>query len=182
MSATSTHNGTINGIRTALGIAGGLALILGVLILVWPGKTAMVATALIAIYAVAAGLVYLGLGIFSRVKTGWSRVGNIVLGLVFIIAGVVAIANLFAATAWMGVFIGLFLGITWIVEGVVAFATISGARSRGWTIFFAIVSILAGIVLLFTPLWGATVLWLLVGISGIVLGVLNIVRAFTFGR
>ena len=31
-----------NGIRTALGVGGVLSLILGILILVWPGKTAMV--------------------------------------------------------------------------------------------------------------------------------------------
>ena len=55
----------VNGIRTALGLSGAIALIVGILILVWPGRTAIVVTAIIAVYAVIGGLVYAGLGIFS---------------------------------------------------------------------------------------------------------------------
>jgi len=51
-----------------------------------------------------------------------------------------------------------------------------------WTIFFAILSIIAGIILLFSPAWGAAVLWLILGIALIVLGLLNIIRAFRFGK
>ncbi|GAA1931377.1 hypothetical protein GCM10009775_24380 [Microbacterium aoyamense] len=170
----------VNGIRTALGIAGVLAVIVGILILVWPGKTAMVVTAIIAIYAIAAGLVYAGLGIFSKTKGGWSRVGHIVLGVLFIIAGVIAFLNLGAATAWLALFLGILVGIMWIVEGVVALSTLGDSASKGWSIFFAIISIIAGVVLLFSPLWGAVVLWWLLGISLIVLGIINVVRAFTF--
>jgi len=170
----------VNGIRTALGIGGVLAVIAGVLILVWPGWTAFVVVAIIAIYAIAAGLVYAGLGIFSKVKGGWSRVGHILLGLLFIIAGIVALLNLASATAWFAVFLGLFVGIAWIIEGIVSLSTLGDASSKGWTIFFAILSIVAGIVLLFSPLWGSVVLWLLLGISLVVLGIVQVIRAFTF--
>ena len=53
--------------------------------------------------------------------------------------------------------------------------------SKGWAIFFGILSIIAGIVLLFSPLY-IVVLWWILGISLIVLGIIQIVRAFTFGR
>ena len=56
------------------------------------------------------------------------------------------------------------------------------APSRGWAIFFGILIVVAGIVLLFSPLWGAIVLFIIAGISLIVLGIVQIVRAFTFGR
>ena len=46
----------------------------------------------------------------------------------------------------------------------------------------AVISIIAGIYLLVNALLGALVLWLLLGIMLIVLGVVQIVRAFTFGR
>ncbi|WP_194408629.1 HdeD family acid-resistance protein [Microbacterium cremeum] len=170
----------VNGIRTALGVGGVLAVIVGILILVWPGKTAAVVAAIIAIYAIAAGLVYAGLGIFSKTKGGWARVGHILLGILFIIAGVVALFNLTATTAWLAVFIGILVGIMWIVEGIVALSTLGDAASKGWSIFFAILSIVAGIVVLFSPVWGTIVLWWLLGISLIVLGIINIVRAFTF--
>jgi uncharacterized membrane protein HdeD (DUF308 family) len=171
----------VNGIRTALGLSGLVALIVGILILVWPGKTAIVVTAIIAIYAVVGGLVYLGLGVFSKSMRGWARVGHIVLGALYIVAGVIAFFNLAQTAAFLAVFLGILVGIMWIVEGVVSLTNLGGARSRAWTAFFAILSIVAGIILLFSPLWGALVLWWLLGISLVVLGILQIMRAFTFG-
>ena len=178
--ASEAEKSAVNGIRTALGVGGVLALIVGILILVWPGKTAAVVTAIIAIYAIAAGLVYAGLGIFSRTKGGWARVGHIVLGILFIIAGVVALFNLGQATAWLALFLGILVGILWIVEGIVALSTLGDAASKGWSIFFAILSIIAGVIILFAPVWGAAVLWWILGISLVVLGIINVVRAFTF--
>lgn len=180
--ASEAEKSAVNGIRTALGIGGVLAVIVGILILVWPGRTAAFVTAIIAIYAIAAGLVYAGLGIFSKTKGGWARVGHIVLGILFIIAGVVALFNLAQTTAWLALFLGILVGIMWIVEGIVSLSTLGDASSKAWTIFFAILSIIAGTILLFSPLWGAAVLWWLLGISLIVLGIINVVRAFTFGK
>lgn len=182
MTEPSIAKAATNGIRTALGVGGVLSVILGILILVWPAKTAMVVTAIIAIYAIAAGLVYAGLGIFSSNKGGWSRLGYIGLGVLFVIAGIVAFANLGATTVWLAAFVGILVGIMWIVEGVVALSTLDLAPSRGWTIFFAIISIIAGVTLLFSPIWGAVTLWWLLGIGAVVLGIINIVRAFSFGK
>lgn len=170
----------LNGIRTALGLSGAIALIVGILILVWPGRTAIVVTAIIAVYAIVGGLVYAGLGIFSKSMSGWARVGHIVLGVIYVIAGVIAFFNLGATAAWLALFLGILVGIMWIVEGVVALTTLGGSASKGWTVFFAIISIIAGIVLLFSPIWGAVVLWWLLGISLVVLGIIQIVRAFSF--
>lgn len=178
---SAAEKSAVNGIRTALGVAGVLSVIVGILILAWPGKTAMVVTAIIAIYAIAGGLVYAGLGIFSRNKGGWARLGHIALGILFIIAGVVALINLGQTTAWLAVFVGILVGIMWIVEGIVALSTLGDASSKGWSIFFAILSIVAGIVLLFSPLYIA-LLWWLLGIALIVLGIINVVRAFTYGK
>ncbi len=179
---SSLEKSAVNGIRTALGVGGVLAVIVGILILAWPGKTAMFVTVIIAVYAIAAGLVYAGLGIFSKTKGGWARVGHILLGLLFIIAGIVMLLNLQSATGWFAVVFGILVGIMWIVEGIVSLSTLGDAGSKGWTIFFAIISIIAGVLVLFSPLWGAVVLWWLLGIALIVLGIINIVRAFTFGK
>lgn len=183
MSETLSSDGksVVNGIRTAFGIGGVVALIVGILILVWPLKTAAVGTAIIAIYAIASGLVYAGIGIFSKTLSGWARVGHIVLGVLFVVAGIVALTNLGDTTVFLAIFVGVFIGITWIVEGVVALTTLSSAGSKGWTVFYAIVSLIAGVLLLFSPLYVA-LLWLFVGISLVVLGIVQIVRAFTFGK
>ena len=178
--ASEAEKSAVNGIRTALGIGGVLAIIAGALILAWPEKTAAFITVIIAIYAIAAGLVYAGLGIFSRTKGGWARVGHILLGIVFIIGGVVALVNLGPATFGLAVFLGILVGIMWIIEGIVALSTLGDAASKGWSIFFAILSIVAGIIVLFAPLWAAAVLWWILGFALVVLGIVNIGRAFTF--
>lgn len=179
MSTSSADKTVTNGIRTAFGISGVVALIFGILILVWPHATAAAGTALIAIYAIAAGLVYAGLGIFSKTAGGWSRIGHIMLGILFVIAGIIALTNLADTTAFIAIFVGILIGIMWIVEGVVALSTLSLSASKGWTVFFAIISILAGLTLLFSPAYVA-LLWLFVGISLVVLGIIQIVRAFSW--
>lgn len=184
MSTTSatTASPVANGIRTALGVGGVIALIVGILILVWPSKTAMVVAAIIAIYALVGGLVYASLGIFSKTMGGWARVGHIILGIVFIIAGILAFMNLVLTTAWLAVFLGVMVGIMWIIEGIVALTTLGDTASKGFSIFFAIISIIAGAVLCFSPVLGAATLWLLLGIAMVVLGILQIIRAFSFGK
>lgn len=70
-----------------------------------------------------------------------------------------------------------------LIEGVVSLRTASHrSKARAWTIFFAIVSIVAGIVLLFSPLLGAVTLFILIGLLLIVLGIFQIVRAIQFGK
>ena len=178
--STSSSTPAVKAVRTALAVSGALSLVVGLLILLWPGRTAEVAVGIIAVYVMIAGVVNIGIGIFFR--SGWARVGYIVLGLLFIAAGIFSFFNLAATTAWFGVFIGTLVGILWIIEGVVSLTTLGDSASKGWTIFFAIVSILAGIVLLFSPLLGAVTLFLLIGFSLIVLGVFQIVRAIRFGK
>jgi uncharacterized membrane protein HdeD (DUF308 family) len=179
-SDSAAEKSAINGIRTALGIGGVLAVIAGLFIIFQPANAAFLVTIVIAIYAIAAGLVYAGLGVFSRQKGGWARVGHIALGILFIIAGIIALVNLQQTTAWLAIFIAILVGIMWIVEGIVALSTLGDARSKVWSIIFAIISIVAGIYLLFNALIGAAVLWWLLGIALVVLGIINIVRAFTY--
>lgn len=180
MSGSAAEKSAINGVRTAFGVGGVLSILAGLLILWQPQGSAAFVTVVIAIYAIVGGLVYAGLGIFSKAKGGWARLGHIVLGLIFIAGGIVALFNLQQATAWLAVFVGILVGILWIVEGIVSLSTLGDAASKGWTIFFAIISIIAGLYLVISPLLGAVVLWWLLGILLIVLGIIQIVRAFKF--
>lgn len=180
MSAAASTT-AVNGIRTAIGVGGTLAVVVGVLILAWPGKTAVVVTAIIAIYAVVAGLAYAGLGVFTREKRGWSRVGHIALGLILVIAGGIALTHLASTAVGLAVFVGILVAVMWIIEGVVALSTLDDAPSMGWSVAYAVLSIAAGILLLFAPAWGVVLLWWILGLSLVVLGAVNVVRAFRFG-
>lgn len=170
-----------NGIRASLGVGGLVALAVGLLILLWPDKTAMVVVGIVAAYTLIAGVVNLAVGIFSRRLGPWPRIGYLALGVVFVLAAVIMFANLGPAAVGFAAILGVFIGIAWIVEGLVGITMIGDATSKTWTIISSIISVVAGITLLSSPLWGAAFLWLLLGISLVVLGVVQIVRAFRFG-
>ena len=172
----------INTVRTTLGITGAVSLIVGILITFWPKDSAVVITVILGIYFIIAGLAYAGLGIFSKGISGGARTLDIILGILFVVGGVIVLANPSGSATVLGIFLGILIGILWIVEGIVALVQSSDAPSKGWAIFFGILSVVAGIVLLFSPLWGAVILFIIAGISLIVLGIIQIVRAFTFGR
>lgn len=169
-------------IRITLAVSGAIALIAGIVLLVWPVKSAVIVTGIFAAYLVVAGIVYIGLGIFSHRKGGWARVGHIVLGLLYIVAGIIAFANLGVAAATLALVVVIFIGISWIVDGVVSLTLLGSDGSRVWTLLYALLSIIAGIVVLFSPLYAAAVLWLFLGISLVVLGIVQIVRAITIGK
>lgn len=172
----------LKSIRVALAVSGVLALIAGIVLLVWPVKSAVIITGIFAAYLIIAGLVYIGLSIFSGAKGGWSRVGHIVLGLFYIVAGVIAFANLGMAAATLAFVVVIFIGISWIVDGVVALSLLGRDGSRVWTLLYALLSIIAGVVVLFSPIIAGLAFWLLLGISLVILGVVQIVRAITLGK
>ena len=172
----------VNSIRVALGISGAVALIFGILITFWPKDSAIVLTVLLGIYFIIAGLAYAGLGIFSKGISGGARALDIILGVLFVIGGIAMVSSPSESAVLLGIFLGVFIGILWIVEGVVALVQSGDAPSRGWAIFFGLLSIVAGIVLLFSPVWGAAILFWILGIALMILGIVQIVRAFTFGR
>lgn len=182
LDATDLSKSSINTIRATLGIAGSLALIFGILITFWPKDSVIVLTWIVGLYFLVAGIAYLGLGIFSRGISGGSRALDIILGLLFAIGGLIVLFNPSDSAVVIGVFLGILIGILWIVEGVVTLVQSGDAPSRGWAIFFGLLGIVAGIIVLFSPLWGAVFLFWFAGIALIVLGIVQIVRAFTFGR
>ena len=170
-------------VRTIMGVGGLVALVIGVLILINPVQSGAVMMSFVAIifaiYMVITGLVFLGSMIFSKTMGGWRRVGNAVLGLLYLIAGIIIFGNPGATAAVLTAVLSIFIGILWIFEGIMSFAAARESKSKTWSIIYGIVSIIAGIVLIVTPLVAAVTLWILVGASLAVMGVVQIVRAFT---
>lgn len=172
----------VSAVRVMLGLSGALSLVMGILVVAWPGRTAAVVAGLIAVYAFIAGLVYAGIAIFGSRKGGWWRLGYLLLAAVYIVAAVLALSNLRATAAFLAVFLGIMIGAVWVIQGAGSIALSRYAPSRGWAITAGLISIVAGILLLISPLLGAAVLWWLLGISLIVVGITQVVQAFTFGR
>lgn len=178
-STTKQTNG--EGFRVALGIGGLIAVVLGLLILLFPGKTGAVTMQLVAAiaaaYALVVGVVYLGTAVFGKTLGGWARLGHIVLGALYVIGGVVMMLNLGATAVMLTVFLTVTIGILWIFESVLSFTAARHAKSKAWAIIYGVISLLAGLALIFSPLLSAVTLWLLLGASMLVMGVVQVVRA-----
>ena len=159
-------------------IIGVVTLILGIIVSFHPGGSLNVLAVLLGILAIVSGIFHL-VRIFGRGEA--HRVWSGIVGLAFIVIGVVLIRHLHLTLA----LVGLFVGITWILQGVsaliVAFA--GGAREgRGWWIFFGAVSVIAGIVVVSAPVDSLTVLALLIGIWFIVMGIIEIIGGLMIRR
>lgn len=173
----------VKSVRVLLAVSGVIALVAGIILLVWPGKSATVvagiAVAIIGAYFIIGGLVYIALAIFSREKGGWSRIGHILLGLLYLVAGVIMFTNFYASSAALIIITMIFIGVSWIVDGVVSLSLLNHSTSKVWTVLYAILSILAGVIVFFAPLYTAAVLWMIIGVTLIVLGAVQIIRAVT---
>ncbi|QMU98140.1 hypothetical protein FVO59_13745 [Microbacterium esteraromaticum] len=174
-----TEPGFLRSIRLFLGIAGAITLIAGLVLLIWPAKSAVIVTGIFASYLIVGGLIYLGLAVFSGRGGGWVRAGHVALGLLYIATGVIAFANLGAATVTLAIVVAIFIGVSWIADGVVALSLMGTDTSKVWTLLYALLGIVAGIAVLFSPMYAATVLWLILGISLVALGVVQLIRALT---
>ncbi|MCP2278014.1 HdeD family acid-resistance protein [Nocardia amikacinitolerans] len=165
-------------------VTGVLTVIIGVLILVWPDKTLLVAGILFGIYLVISGVLQL-VAAFGATKSAGMRVLYFLSGVLSIIIGVFCFRDELASI----LLLGLWIGIGWLFRGVamlVAAASDPGMPGRGWQGFFGVITAIAGVVLIIWPVSSVATLTLVAGIWLIVLGIMEIVTAFgvrkDFGR
>lgn len=168
---------TIKAVRTGFGISGAVSLVLGLLVLFWPEATLSVIAFFFGLYFLISGAVRVVNGIVSPMSGGL-RVLSIVVGLLLFILGVAAIRNPVPSLAVLG----MVVGIAWIIEGIMALTETESGGSRWYAITFGVLSIIAGIVVLFLPVESLAALVIFGGIFLVVLGVVQVVRAITFGR
>jgi uncharacterized membrane protein HdeD (DUF308 family) len=154
---------TVSTIRNWM-IWGGVALfVIGLCLLVWPGKSLMAMTVIISLISLAGGIASLVTAFTAHgAPTGW-RVLDGISGVFFILAAAVLMRNLTSSTEWLILFTSIFLGITWIIQGFMQLVETSSFLSTGWSIFSAILSIIAGFIVLFSPI--TSMFWLLIVIA-----------------
>jgi uncharacterized membrane protein HdeD (DUF308 family) len=108
-----------------------------------------------------------------RTKWGWI----VALGVVFLIAGVIALGSVVAATASAVLIVGIMMMMGGAAEIVAAF----GVKSWGKFLFWLLLGVLyvaAGIIAILNPFAAATILTLFLGAALVVGGVLRIFLAF----
>ncbi len=163
-------------------LAAGLGcLVVGVLLLVWPGATLVVAAVLIGASLIVAGLLRLIHGFTTRDATGGQRVGSIVIGLLAVAVGLYFIRHYHVTIAVLAIAVGLF----WVINGIAEIAAgLIGDRGTGraLTVALGLLSMVAGVIVLFWPTISITILVAVLGIWLIVYGILLMSSAFMMRR
>lgn len=147
-------------------LRGALALVLGIVFVVWPGITIGTVVVLFAVYCLTDAFTQLS-SVFADGESAGHRVWRLVLGLLDIAAAAIAIIYP-GPTAGALV---LVIGIWAIIGGI---AEISGAFtfSSGWLGVTGVLSVIAGVVLVAWPGIGAVSLAVVFGVYLAVYGVM----------
>lgn len=156
-------------------VTGLLSVVLGVLILVWPGKTLLVAGIIFGIYLVVSGLLQL-VAAFAAPASAGMRVLYFIAGVLSIIIGVFCFRDELASL----LLLGLWIGIGWLFRGVamtMAAVAEPGLPGRGWQGFFGVITAIAGVVLIVWPVESVATLAWVAGIWLVVLGIMEMITA-----
>ena len=171
-----------NAIRGAYGIIGVIAIVLGLALFIWPGATLKIAAIALGAYFVISGVVRIVTAIVELGLPGGWRVLDVFVGILLTFGGVVVVRNYGMTGQTLALLITLMVGFGWIMEGVLSLVESWRIPHSGWAIAYAIISIIAGFVVLMSPLSSAVFMIIFGGCAMVVMGITSVIRAFTFGK
>lgn len=157
-------------------LRGILAVLFGVVALVWPGITVWALVVVFAAYAIIDGIVLVVQSVRDKPE-GWGW--WLAMGVVSVLAGLVALfwpGITALALLYVIAFYAILFGITGIIGGI-RFRKVPES-GWVWSVLAGVVAVLFGIVLLIFPGEGILSLIVLLGIYAILFGVLLIILAF----
>jgi uncharacterized membrane protein HdeD (DUF308 family) len=178
---TTTSGGTLfPHLWKSVLLTGILTVILGVMVLAWPGPTLLVAAIFFGAYLLVTGIAQI-FHAFTLHISGGGRALLFISGAASLVLAVLAFRHIGDAILLLAIWIG----IGFVFRGV---ATAASALSdhdtpaRGWQIFLGVINVLAGIIILAYPFGTLPTLLLVTGIWLVVVGVLEIVGAFSIRK
>ncbi|MFJ4202218.1 HdeD family acid-resistance protein [Streptomyces sviceus] len=158
-------------------LTGVASLILGVLVLVWPGASLLAAGVLFGVYLLVSGVFQL-VAAFGTHKTTALRVLAFISGTLSILLGLFCLRGPMRSI----LLLALWIGIGWLIRGITQTLAAASDRSmpaRGWQLLLGALTFVAGIVLIDSPFESVAVLTLVGGIWLVVVGVVEIVTALS---
>lgn len=161
-------------------LRGVLAILFGIVCIVWPGMALTTLIWLFAIYAIVDGIFSVGAGI-----TGGSMMPRwwlIVVGLAGIVAGLIAAFNPGATALVLLTFIGAWLVVRGIFEIIGAIAVRREIDNEWMLILGGALSVLFGLYVIIFPGGGALAILLAIGIFSIIGGVMMVGFALRLRR
>jgi uncharacterized membrane protein HdeD (DUF308 family) len=158
--------------------SGILSLILGIVVLAWPGISVLVAAVAFGIYLVMTGIAQVMFAFSLHVSAG-SRTLLFVSGTASLILALLAFRHF--GEGYAVLLLAIWVGVGFIFRGVATTVSAISDPSlpgRGWSIFVGVISLIAGIVVMASPFQSIITLAIVVGIWFVVIGAFEIVSSF----
>jgi uncharacterized membrane protein HdeD (DUF308 family) len=159
-------------------VAGLLTIVLGALVLAWPGPSILVASTLFGVYLLLSGLAELYFA-FTLPRSAATRVMLFISGALSLVLAVMSFRHF--GDGYAVLLLSLWIGIGFVFQGVTGVAVGIGESDlpgRGWYIVAGIISVIAGLAVLVWPFESIAVLTLATGIWLVVIGITQVVQAF----
>jgi uncharacterized membrane protein HdeD (DUF308 family) len=159
-------------------VAGLLAIVLGALVLAWPGPSILVASTLFGVYLLLSGLVDLFLA-FTLPRSAGTRVMLFISGALSLVLAIMSFRHF--GDGYAVLLLSLWIGLGFLFQGVTAVAVGMGESDlpgRGWYVVAGIVSVIASLAVLVWPFESIAVLTLAAGISLVIIGISQVIQAF----
>ncbi|HTZ14510.1 MAG TPA: HdeD family acid-resistance protein [Mycobacterium sp.] len=160
-------------------LTGILTVVLGGLILGWPGISILTAATLLGIYLLVSGIAEVVFAFSLHVSVPY-RVLLFITGALSVALGILSLRHF--GDSYAVLLLALWVGIGFLFQGVAMTATAISYRDlpgRGWGIFFGMVSILAGLVVLAWPFDSIEMLAYVTGAWLVVIGIFETVAALS---
>lgn len=174
---TTTSSGTLfPHLWKSVLLTGILSVVLGVMVLRWPGATIVTAAILLGAYLLVTGISQV-FHAFTLHISGGGRALLFISGAASLVLAVLAFRHLGDAI-WL---LAIWVGIGFIFRGVAEAASAISDHDtpgRGWQIALGIITLIAGVIVLAYPISSLGTLTLVVGIWLIVIGVAEIIASF----
>ncbi|MCV7174710.1 HdeD family acid-resistance protein, partial [Mycolicibacterium sphagni] len=152
-------------------------LVLGILLLVWPTISIVVAAVLFGVYLLVSGIAQV-VAAFGADESAGTRVLFFITGALSVVLAVLAFRNFGEGLGVL--FLAIWIGVGFIFQGVsetvlgISYPDLPG---RGWQIFLGVITVLAGMIVLASPIDSIVLLAIVTGICLIVVGIGQIVKA-----
>jgi uncharacterized membrane protein HdeD (DUF308 family) len=157
---------------------GVLTIVLGAMVLAWPGPTILVASTLFGVYLLISGLAELFLA-FTLPRSAATRVMLFLTGALSLVLAILSFRHF--GDAYAVLLLALWIGTGFIFLGISENAVGLSERDlpgRGWYIILGLTSVIAGGMVLVWPFDSIIVLTIVAGVSLVVLGLIRVVQAF----
>ncbi|HUY49731.1 MAG TPA: DUF308 domain-containing protein [Streptosporangiaceae bacterium] len=153
----------------------------GLILLAWPQATVVVVAALIGIALLVTGIFRLIHGFTADEASGGTRAAYVIIGLLAALAGLYCLRHISVTVVLLAFIVGVFWTLHGVVDLIVA-ATSGAGEGRGLRALVGVLSLAAGLIVMFWPAISLTILLVVMGIWLMFYGLMLAVMAWQIRR